>query len=106
MAALGVLAEPPAPSAAHRAAAAVESRYWQGVGVSEMFPGAAALTVKRGAVTAVAAAPGFGGSIAAGTSEGEVIVWRLPSGASGPEDEVGPMPKYKHAFLATSYDAI
>jgi hypothetical protein len=65
-----------------------------------MFQGAAALTVKRGAVTAVAAAPGFGGSIAAGTSEGEVIVWRLPSGASGPEDEVGPVPKCEFALLA------
>jgi hypothetical protein len=83
---LGMMDEPPAPSQAHRAAAEAERRYWSSVRVAGAFDGKGTLEIKKGAVTSLAAASsGTSVNLAAGTSRGEVVVWRFPS----PEEEPG-----------------
>ena len=77
---LGMMDEPPAPSQAHRAASEAERRYWSSVRVAGAFDGKRTLEVKKGAVTSLAvASSGTSVNLAAGTSKGEVVVWRFPS---------------------------
>ena len=83
---MGMMDEPPAPSQAHRAASEAERRYWSSVRVAGAFDGKRTLEVKKGAVTSLAvASSGTSVNLAAGTSKGEVVVWRFPS----PEEEPG-----------------
>ena len=90
---LGVLAEPPPTNQSHRAAHVEERRYWEKVRVVAAFEGKKALEV-RGAVTSLAAVgagarAGAGPSLAAGTSKGEVIVWRFPPPPEEPSEDEG-----------------
>ena len=90
---LGVLAEPPPPSQAHRAALVAERRYWKAVRVADAFGGkggkGSTIEVKKGAVTSMATAKsGRAQMLAAGTSKGELVVWKFPApDASSDEDE-------------------
>ena len=90
MADLGVLTEP--PSQAHRAAFVSEQRYWRATKIAYAFGGkgmARTIEVKRGAVTSLAhAASGRGQVLAAGTSKGELVVWKFapPGDGSGDTD--------------------
>ena len=91
---LGVLAEPPPPSQAHRAALAAERRYWRAVRVARAFGGkderkSATIEVKKGAVTSMATAKsGRSQVLAAGSSKGELVVWKFSApDASSDEDE-------------------
>jgi len=92
MADLGVLTEPPPPSQAHRAAFVSEKRYWRATKIAYAFGGkgmARTIEVKRGAVTSLAhAASGRGQVLAAGTSKGELVVWKFapPGDGSGDTD--------------------
>ena len=81
MANLGILSEPPPPSQAHRAAFAAEERYWRAVKVGNAFGDKSkksVVEVKRGAVTALSSATsGRSTVLAAGTSKGELVVWKF-----------------------------
>ncbi len=98
---LGVLAEPPPPSQAHRAALAAERRYWRAVRVAHAFGGKGQRTtieVKKGAVTSMATAKsGRAQVLAAGTSQGELVVWKFsaPDASSDEEDEAEGLSKKK-----------
>ena len=89
VASLGTLAEPPPPSHEHRAAAVVERAYWGRVGLEEALGGGnakhPALALKKGAVTSLCAAPGRALTVAAGTSEGEIVVVRFPGDGDAEE---------------------
>ena len=78
---LGVLAEPPPPSQAHRAALAAERAHYRAVRVAHAFGGKGQRTtieVKKGAVTSMATAKsGRAQVLAAGTSQGELVVWKI-----------------------------
>jgi splicing factor U2AF subunit len=98
---LGVLAEPPPPSQAHRAALAAERRYWREVRVAHAFGGKGQRTtieVKKGAVTSMATAKsGPAQVLAAGTSQGELVVWKFsaPDACSDEDDEAEGLSKKK-----------
>ena len=98
---LGVLAEPPPPSQAHRAALAAERRYWRAVRVAHAFGGKGQRTtieVKKGAVTSMATAKsGRAQVLAAGTSQGELVVWKFsaPDASSDEDDEAEGLSKKK-----------
>jgi splicing factor U2AF subunit len=98
---LGVLAEPPPPSQAHRAALAAERRYWREVRVAHAFGGKGQRTtieVKKGAVTSMATAKsGRAQVLAAGTSQGELVVWKFsaPDASSDEDDEAEGLSKKK-----------
>jgi len=98
---LGVLAEPPPPSQAHRAALAAERRYWREVRVAHAFGGKGQRTtieVKKGAVTSMATAKsGPAQVLAAGTSQGELVVWKFsaPDASSDEDDEAEGLSKKK-----------
>jgi len=105
---LGVLAEPPPPSQAHRAALAAERRYWRAVRVAHAFGGKGQRTtieVKKGAVTSMATAKsGRAQVLAAGTSQGELVVWKFsaPDASSDEEDEAEGLSKKKGKELPSS----
>ena len=83
---LGRLAEPPPPIHVHRVAAKAEARYWGNVRVTESFAGKSVLKTAS-AVTSVRAAPGRNLNLAAGTSRGEIVVWKFPGGDDYASDE-------------------
>ncbi len=67
----------------HRNASTRERAYWNDVALEEWY-GGGALAVKKGHVTAVAASPGHALSVAAGSSTGNITVWRF----GGPNDGI------------------
>ena len=100
----GVLAEPPPPSQAHRAALVAERRYWKAVRVADAFGGkggkGSTIEVKKGAVTSMATAKsGRAQMLAAGTSKGELVVWKFsaPDASSDEEEEANAAKASKHA---------
>jgi len=83
---LGRLAEPPPPIHVHRVAAKAEARYWGNVRVTESFAGKSVLKTAS-AVTSVRAAPGRNLNLAAGTSRGDIVIWKFPGGDDYASDE-------------------
>jgi len=91
----------------HRAAAVVERTYWAEVVVDEIYGGGGVgkgggggeLSLKKGCITSLAPSPGTALCVAAGTSDGEIVVWKFPGGEEATSGTGGAPEGDTHPFV-------